>query len=109
MFDCIGKDEVGASPFDAKERFVKNLVGVEPACLMGCHDHGVFSTDVIGRDRPLGLLSEFRNDVEIECGGFDHQDICAFFFVQSRFEKGFAAIGWVHLIGFLVAEDKVCL
>lgn len=86
---------------------MKHLFGVEPAALVGGHDHGVFAADVVGGDGAQRLGAETRDDVEVEGGGLDHEDVGPFGLVERGFEEGFAGVGGIHLVGFFVAVLEV--
>ena len=102
----VGEDHVCTCAVDAGEGFEDHFLFVEPACGGGAADHEVFAADLVGGDGERGGSAEGVDDVEVGAGGFDHEDVGAFCFVEGGFAKGFAGVGWVHLVGFLVTGAR---
>ena len=59
---------------------------------------------MVGGHGYVELRFDAVDDVQVGQGGFDHDDVSAFFDVQSDFAQGFVAIGGIHLIGAAVAK-----
>lgn len=57
---------------------------------------------MVGGYRQRHVLPHGGHYVQIQRGGFHHQDVRAFRFIQLRFPQGFPDVAGVHLVRFLV-------
>lgn len=100
----VGQNHVRASPADAREGFQHHLLFVQPATGSRRLDHQVLAAHVVSSDGQSSPRPEAVDDIEIERGGFHHQHVRAFGFIQGGLALGFPRVGVVHLVGLLVSE-----
>ena len=102
MVGPVGDENVGAGAGEGEEGFAGHGVEVSPAAFGGGVEHGIFAADVVGGEGEVGVGAELGENVEVEEGGFEHEDVGAFGFVELGFAEGGAGVAGGGLVGFAV-------
>uniref|UniRef100_A0A7R9ZS42 Uncharacterized protein n=1 Tax=Craspedostauros australis TaxID=1486917 RepID=A0A7R9ZS42_9STRA len=64
---------------------------------------------MVGSDWQRGGILQSADDIEVWHTWLDHHHVSTFGFVQGGLDQCFAAVGWVLLVGLLVAESWVAV
>ena len=69
-------------------------------------DHRIFTRYLISIDRDAKFIMHAAHYIKIGHTGFHHHAVCALGNIHRHFAQSLIAIGWVHLVAFLVAFQQ---
>ena len=103
----IGQDAVGAGALEAEQAFHHRPLAVDPAIAGGGRDHRVFAGHLVDEGRHREGVLHPPHDVEIGHAGLHHHHVGALGDVEFDLAQRLVGIGAVHLVGALVAGQRL--
>src|SRR6478736_9265680 len=104
----VGEDAVGAGALESQQTFHHRPLAVDPAIAGGGRYHRVFARYLVDECRHRKRVFDPPHDVEIGHPGLYHHHVRALCDVEFDLAQGLVGIGAVHLIGALVAGQRLC-
>jgi len=106
MRSVIGEHPRAAGPLERHQRFEHQRIALPRAGSNRRFDHRIFAAHLIGKHRNLEPLLHPPHDVEIGQARLDHDAVGPLGNVERDLAQRLFGIGWVHLIGLLVALQQ---
>src|SRR5439155_6042672 len=101
----IGKHAARAGALEGDQALDHRLLAVEPTVLRRCHDHRIFARYLIGEGRHGEGVFHAPQNVEVGHTGLDHDHIGPLGNIKFDLAQRLVAVGRVHLIRALVANQ----